>query len=105
MNAQETLKAKLNPQRFPAMSDKMAALVGFVLGEEFTEPPVAELVVTSDNCVLARNKGDIGANAFIGGYDDVKSNFIRLLEVADLTPEETAEFDRLYSIAVGRKLH
>ena len=105
MNAQETLKAKLNPARFNGMSGKMAALVGVVLGEEFTEPAIAQLVVTSDNCVLARHKGDIGANEFVGGYGQFEDNFRRLVNVADLTEEETAEFKRLYEARVGRTFH
>ena len=47
------LVEKLNPARYPYMSGKMAAIVGCILGESFTEPEIAELVVTSDGYLLA----------------------------------------------------
>jgi hypothetical protein len=33
-----TLAAKLHPDRFSAMSGKMAAIVGYILGESWTDP-------------------------------------------------------------------
>jgi len=33
-----TLGEKLHPDRFSAMSGKMAAIVGYVLGESWTQP-------------------------------------------------------------------
>lgn len=40
-----TLIDKLNPSRFPGMSPFMAAVVGYVLGESFTDPQIAEMRV------------------------------------------------------------
>jgi hypothetical protein len=54
----DCLVAKLRPDRFTGMSPRMAAVVGHVLGERFTEPAIAEMVVTSDGIVLARAEGD-----------------------------------------------
>lgn len=102
MSVQETLKAKLNPERFKGMSGKMAALVGAVLGEEFTTPSIAELNITSDHCVLARAAGDSGANEFIGAYADFEGNFRRLVGIAELSDDEMTEFKRLYAQNVGR---
>ena len=45
VSAQQTLVAKLNPARFTAMSGKMAAIVGYILGVKFTTPSLSELVV------------------------------------------------------------
>ena len=70
---------KLNPHRFPHMSGKMAAIVGHVLGEDWTEPTIAELVITSDGYVLARNFGHIGFDAFIGLATDLQRNWDNLL--------------------------
>lgn len=36
------------------MSGKMAAIVGWLLDERFTDPTMSELVVTSDGFVLAQ---------------------------------------------------
>jgi hypothetical protein len=85
------LVAKLHPRRFPGMSPKMAALVGYLLGEPFTEPAVSGLHVTSDRMVLAEHKGEVGANDFIGAFSDLQANWNRLLAAADdLTDAERA---------------
>lgn len=47
----ETLIEKLRPDRFSAMSGKMAAIVGYILDERFSDPAISELVVTSDGFV------------------------------------------------------
>ena len=65
------LARKLHPDRFPCMSSVMAAIVGFVIGERFTEPAVAKIVVTRDGFVLARADGEASANHFIGSYSDL----------------------------------
>ncbi len=49
-----------------AMSGKMAAIVGHILDEPFSEPAISELVVTSDGFVLAQAHGEIGANEMRG---------------------------------------
>ena len=46
------LAEKLHPDRFSAMSGKMAAIIGYILGESWTEPEIAALSVTSDGFVL-----------------------------------------------------
>jgi len=83
-----SLAKKLNPNRFTGMSPKMAALTGYIIGAKFTSPGIADIVVTSDGHVLARNEGDIGHNEYIGSYDAFKRNWDILLHVADLTPDE-----------------
>ncbi len=82
------LRRKLNPARFPNMSGKMVALVGCILGQQFTDPSIAEITVSSDGFMLARNSNDIGFNEFIGAASDFESNWNRLLDVAHLTDEE-----------------
>jgi len=44
----DTLKTKLNPTRFPGMSPMMAAIVGYVLSESFTDPAIAEITRIDD---------------------------------------------------------
>jgi hypothetical protein len=95
-----TLSDKLHPQRFPGMSPKMTAIVGYVLGEEWTEPRIAELVITSDNWVLARDTGQIGFDSIIGTVMDLERNWINLLQAAGLSDGEQAEAERLYGKAV-----
>jgi hypothetical protein len=84
-----TLVDKLHPDRFSAMSGKMAAIVAYILGESWTEPEIDALSVTSDGFVLTDAE-------FFGEAADLDRNLLNLLVVADLTPAERAEFERLY---------
>jgi hypothetical protein len=95
------LVKKLHPSRFTGMSGKMAAIVAYIIGERWTSPVIVELVATSDGHLLACHEGDCGCNHYLGTVDNLKSNWARLLEVADLTPEERQEADRLFQGVVG----
>lgn len=101
-----TLIAKIHPRRAPGMSGKMVALVGFIVGEILVETPIAELVVTSDGMLLARNSNDCGCNAIIGTMDEFKRNWDNWLDAVEasstgLTAEErkiaNAAFDASYT--------
>jgi hypothetical protein len=72
----ELLLEKLRPDRFTAMSGKMAAIVGYILDERFTDPAINELVVTSDGFVLAQKRGQVGANEMIGEEVDLNRNLL-----------------------------
>lgn len=87
------LITKLHPRRFPGMSPKMAAIVAYVLGKEWTTPSIAWLSVTSDGLVMSDSH-------FIGHAGDLDRNVVNLLAVAGLTAEERAEWDRLYRLKV-----
>lgn len=95
-----TLTQKLYPGRFPGMSGKMAAIVAYVLGEDWTSPRITEMAVTSDGGVLAAEDGEVGLNHFIGDGGDLDRNVRNLLDVAGLTDEERAEWGRLYQARV-----
>jgi hypothetical protein len=84
-----TLAEKLHPARFTAMSGKMAAIVGFVLGESWTEPAMQSLSVTSDGFVTTESE-------FLGEAADLDRNLLNLLVAAGLDEEERSEFERLY---------
>ncbi len=84
-----TLARKLHPERFTDMSGKMAAIVGYILGESWTEPAITALSVTSDGFVTTESE-------FMGEAADLDRNLLNLLIAAELTPDERAEFERLY---------
>lgn len=84
-----TLALKLHPDRFSAMSGKMAAIVAYILGESWTEPEIAALSVTSDGFVLTDAE-------FFGEAADLDRNLLNLLVAAEVTTEERADFERLY---------
>lgn len=98
----EGLIEKLRPDRFTAMSGKMAAVVGYILEEPFTDPAINELVVTSDGFVLAESEGEVGANDLIGEEADLNRNLLSLIEAAGLTDDEVAEFGRLQRMRIKR---
>ena len=98
----EILIDKLRPDRFTAMSGKMAAIVGYILEEPFSDPAISELVVTSDGFVLAQREGEVGANEMIGEENDLNRNLLTLIEAAGLTEEEVREFGRLQRERIRR---
>lgn len=84
------------------MNGKMAAIVGYILDERFSEPAISELVVTSDGFVLAQTEGDVGANEMLGREVDLNRNLLDLIAAAGLTTEETQEFGRLQRERIRR---
>ena len=77
------------------MSGRMAAIVGYILDERFSDPAISELVVTSDGFVLAQSEGEVGANDLIGSETDLNRNLLDLITAAGLSAEEIEEFGRL----------
>lgn len=96
----ENLQRKLNPRRFPGMSSKMAAIVGYILDKKWTEPAIDEMAVTSDGFVMASSEYDVGMNQFIGAVSDLERNWENLLEAADLTFEERRAAEQLFTTRV-----
>lgn len=92
-----SLVTKLSPSRFPNMSGQMAAIVGAILQERFTDPYLAEICITSDGYVLGRLEGDIGMNEFIGSEADLRRNWDNLLSCAGLTPKERKAADQAFA--------
>jgi hypothetical protein len=83
------------------MSGLMTAIVGFLLEEPFANPPIAEIVVTSDGFLLARTEGESRANVFIGRYSDLIRNWLGLLAVACLSTDEKVEAESLFAAKIG----
>lgn len=83
------------------MSPLMAAIVGFVLGESFTDPEIAEISVSeSEGFVYLRQQGAVGFDGF-QSLEDLRNNWNRLLDVAGLEPEERSEAVRLFHAKIG----
>jgi hypothetical protein len=94
--ASEGLKKKLFPGRFSDMSGKMAAIVGYILGETYTNPSITDMAITSDGFVMAQQSGDIGMNDMIGDVSDLRRNWDNLLSAAGLEPQEKQEAAALF---------
>jgi hypothetical protein len=95
------LVAKLQPDRFNEMSGKMAAVVGYILNEPFSEPRIASLAVTAEGIVVAQPAGE-GHSEFLGTEADLNRNLVSLVEAAGLDPDEAAEFGRLQRERITR---
>lgn len=92
----ESLVNKLRPSRFPAMSPFMAAIVGYVLDQSFTDPDIAEIAVSeSENLVYIRRGGAVGFDG-VQSLDDLRENWNRLMDAAGLTPDERARAVELF---------
>lgn len=88
-----SLADKLRPDRFSAMSGRLAAIVAFILDETWTDPEIAWMSVTEDGYVSTESD-------FIGLASELDRNLRSLLTAAGLTRAERAEFDALYSMRV-----
>ena len=90
-----TWQDKLHPVHFPNMSPMMAALMAPILGrDDLTEPAVAELCITSDGMLMAREVGDCGFNNVIGAVANWDQNWANLLDCAGLADDERAAAER-----------
>ena len=98
----EEMVRKLNPSRFPGMSPFMAAVVGFILGESFTDPDIAEMTVSeSENLVYIRQADAVGFDG-MESLADLRNNWNRLIDAAGLTPEERREAVRLFNSKIEK---
>jgi hypothetical protein len=98
----QRLVRKLRPERFSAMSGRMAAIVGFLVGEKLAAPAISELVVTSDGWVLAQHAGEVGAEHFVGSEADLERNLAALRRAAQLDQDEAAELERRQRAKIRR---
>ena len=95
-----SLSKKLNPAGFTEMSPKMAAIVGYIINQNFTKPALTDMCITADGFVLAQVEGDIGLNQWIGSVEDLERNWNNLLDVAQLSNGERTKAKALYSMRV-----
>lgn len=96
------LKKKLNPSRFPGMSPMMAAVVGYVLGESYTDPEIAEITVSeAENFAYFRKAGSAGFDG-LQSLVDLRENWNRLIDAAGLTAEERRLAVQLFTSKVER---
>ena len=65
-----------------------SAILGVLLGEDWSTPKIEELRITSDRCLLARVQGDSSFKAFLGAEADLIRNIHGLSAVAELDGDE-----------------
>jgi len=70
------------------VSDHFQAILGCLLGEDWTTPRLIEMVMTPDGHVLGRCDGDSSFKIFLGASDDLLKNIHGVAKVADLDGDE-----------------
>lgn len=70
------------------VSDHFQAILGCLLGEEWTTPRLAEMVVTPDGHLLGRCEGEASFQAFLGASEDLLRNIHGVASVAELDGDE-----------------
>lgn len=100
------LEQLLDPTRFPNMSPQMAAIVGFVLDREFTDPAIAEVSLTPNGGVIVVPVGSDGRQhpVFFGATTDLRANLGRLGMAAGLSDAQWADFSQRVQARLGLQL-
>lgn len=70
------------------VSDHFQAILGCLLGEDWTTPRLAEMVVTPDGHLLGRCEGEGSFRAFLGASEDLLRNIHGVAPVAELDGDE-----------------
>jgi hypothetical protein len=70
------------------VSDHFQAIIGCLLGEDWTSPRLVEMVATSDGHLLGRCDGEVEFKAFLGEVDDLIRNIRGVASVAELDGDE-----------------
>lgn len=70
------------------VSDHFQAILGCLLGEDWTIPRLAELVITPDGHMIGRCYGEVAFKAFLGAVEDLIKNIHGVALVAKLDGDE-----------------
>jgi hypothetical protein len=70
------------------VSDHFQAILGCLLGENWTSPLLVEMVVTSDGHLVGRLEGESEFKIFLGEADDLIKNIHGVASVAELDGDE-----------------
>ncbi|QOJ03671.1 MAG: hypothetical protein HRU71_09300 [Planctomycetia bacterium] len=79
----------------------MTAIVAYVLGETWTKPAIAEVSVSeTEDLVYIRKAGSAGFDG-MQSLTDLRNNWNRLLDAAELTPDERREAVRMFNQSIA----
>ena len=70
------------------ISDHFQAILGCLLGEDWTTPQLVEMVITPDSQMLGRPEGEPSFKAFLGASEDLIKNIHGVAPVAELDGDE-----------------
>jgi hypothetical protein len=70
------------------VSEHFQAILGCLLGEDWTTPRLVEMVITPDGHMLGRCDGEASFSAFLGASQDLLKNIHGVAGVANLDGDE-----------------
>ena len=70
------------------VSEHFQAILGCLLGEDWTTPRLLEMVITPDGALLGRCDGQPGFSTFLGASEDLLRNVHGVAPVAELDGDE-----------------
>lgn len=70
------------------ISDHFRAILGCLLGEDWTTPRLVEMSITPDGHMVGRCEGEVEAKAFLGAAEDLIRNIHGVSPVAGLDGDE-----------------
>lgn len=70
------------------VSDHLQAVLGCLLGEDWTTPRLIEMVITPDSYMLGRCHGEAEFKVFLGESEDLIRNIHGVAQVAELDGDE-----------------
>ena len=70
------------------VSTHFQAILGCLLGEDWTSPQLTEMVITPDGHLLGRCDGEAAFKAFLGASEDLIKNIHGVAPVAELDGDE-----------------
>jgi len=70
------------------VSDHFEAILGCLLGEDWTTPRLVEMAITPDHHLLGRCEGEASFKVFLGASKDLIKNIHGIAPVAELDGDE-----------------
>jgi len=70
------------------VSEHFQAILGCMLGEDWTTPRLVEMTITPDGHLLGRCDGEPSFKAFLGASQDLLKNIHGIAKVAELDGDE-----------------
>jgi hypothetical protein len=70
------------------VSEHFQAILGCLLGEDWTTPRLLEMVISPDGHMLGRCEGQPGFSTFLGASEDLLKNIHGVAPVAELDGDE-----------------
>src|SRR6202140_2922063 len=87
-NPEEIRRDCARKLRTVQVSDHFQAILGCLLGEDWTTPRLIEMVITPDGHILGRCDGESSFKAYLGASEDLIKNIHGVVPVAALDGDE-----------------